>query len=629
MKLENFKKIIAQNSINENQLADVETILTPLTYETYPKTLLYYISNVQPMVKPTALVNSVESYLHGDTDEIYNNTSILKINKLDEKGYTVGDLVEGTKGGAGTILYIDNKTILIKLLSRNSIFVPQESIDGSRITNVYSSKAFARAILSKYTETNNINQISLKFNQNKLEAKTRKIKSKTTMEVIQDLQRLHKENYNDILADMMSSQVRSEMDRELIAYLKSIARFKDNLILSDSISGDIPNILVEITYRIAECVTDICNRTHKPQRGFAIVSPNIANALIPQLVDYNNDDTEVYLGRLGTTRIFQDLGADEDTVIVGFKSDFDDDAGMIFAPYNQTIVKHTDHQGDPILYLYNRYAYTLNPQDLTPDNNNSDFFMQFNVDFDNIPNLGMGSGAPQDIRSAEINWNNDGTAGGVNADQGIGTNFYEFPHQDVSDVEVYVAGFLLTLGKDYVLEDNKVIFFEPPEPFENITFFYTYILVDTEYHSKQENFESDGVNLDYILAYEDIIDVQVFVGGRFMREGADQDYVLNGNKITLTSVSYDGALIKITYKFFRELTRRKENKERIVQIETSDGSNTFTINDTDVEFLKVYISSILLTEIKDYSYDRNTRVIEVFNGINPGETISLHYLINL
>jgi len=655
MKIEDFKAIIEYNSLQENNLADVESILKPITHETYPNTLFYHISNVQPLEKPTGIVNSIESYLTGAEDSLYDETKTLMVEELAGKGYEVGDLVRGNKNGEGTILYMNEKLIVVKLLSQFSDFIPLENIDGKRIKAVYSSKAFTRRVLEGYTSTEKYNNINLKFNQHSLEAKTNKIKAKTSLEVIQDIKKIHNKGFENVISDMMASQIRAEMDRELIAYLKTVARPIDDLVIRN-IEGNTFEKFQHIAFRITRCITDICNKTHKPNRGYAIVSPGIADALIPQLTHYNTNKDEIYLGRIGTVKIYQDYGADEDTVIVGFKSDYDGDAGLIFAPYNQTLVTKTDAHGDPVLFMYNRYAYTINPQDIEPEDNQSDFFMMFSVDLRRTLDWSLGTddggtggsagagvgaggtGSKQLIKCLSINWNGDGA-----------TNFLALDHKEIFDVEIYGSGFLLEYGNDYIIENDTIIFLTMPLDGEYFTIRYCFIIVDSEYRAEQEVFISDGVNTEFTLKYGDVVNIQVYDGGLFQRENSDYTIECNGFSvdspcanddvvekvylkpanpptIKLATESYDGSIIKVAYKRFVELSVLASEYTSYVQLMLGDGEkNIFYVDFDTFEGLAVYNAGMRLTEGEDYNLDKEHLAVIMYQIPTEGQTITFHY----
>lgn len=649
MKLEDFKAIIEHNSLQENNLADVESILKPITHETYPNTLFYYISNVQPLDKPTGIVNSIESYLTGNDESVFDDTRTIMVGDLVEKGYSTGDLVQGSKFGEGTVLYINKEMLVVKLLTPDSIFVPFENIEGKRIKAVYSSKAFTRRVLEGYSTTKEYNNINLRFNQHKLEAITNKIKAKTTLEVIQDIKKIHKKGFENVISAMMSSQIRSEMDRELVNYLKTVARPVDDLIVKD-IEGSTFEKFQHIAFRITRCITDICNKTHKPNRGYAIVSPGIADSLIPHLTHYNTAKDEIYLGRIGTMKIYQDFGADEDVVIVGFKSEYDGDAGLIFAPYNQTLVTKTDSHGDPILFMYNRYAYTINPQDINPEDNQSDFFMMFSVDLRKVNDWSMltdepgtagssgagvgSSGRNQGLKCLNINWNGDGK-----------TNVLPIDHKEIFDVEIYGLGFLLEAGIDYIIENQNIIFLTIPLDGQYFTVKYCFLILDSEYRTEQEVFISDGTNTEFTLRYNDIVKVQVYDSGLYQRENSDYFFeqhdipvfatgeaitrtvpVLNGATIRLATPSYEGAVIKVAYKRFVELSVLAEEWTRYAQLMIADGEkNIFYVDFNEFQNLVIYNAGMRLTEMEDYDVDVENLAVILHTIPTDGQTITFHY----
>lgn len=626
MKKSDFTLIIEKNSLNEvttkGDLSDVESIIAPLTSYTYPNTLLYHISNVQPLLQSTGSVNSLMTYYNGqDSSAVYKNTKVLKVKDLDKKGVKKGDLIQGSKGGQGVVLYIDEIYVLVKLLSEDTPFEVLEAVKGLLITDVYSSKTFTNKFLKHYSDETEqgLNEVSLQFIQQKVEAKTKQIKSKVTIETVQDMFRIHGVNAKDILANMMASQVRSEMDREVIDYIKTVAEPVSDLILKESPNTKLVDIFSEIKYRIYSCLKEIAKGTNRPIKGYAIVSPTIASVLMPELSFVNkNEDDEVYLGDIDTLKIFMDYGAEEDIVIVGYKSEQNDDASLIFAPYNQSVVTKTDEQGDPLIYVYNRYTYVMNPQNEGFENN-SEFFKMFYVDFSCIKNFsyvvgnksGVGIFCPENYREY------------TQYHTGSGTNTYDIEHCNWSDLTVYVEGLFMTEGIDYFVENNQIVFTETPPIDSSVKIKYTFLVVATEYHPTVERYVYDGVAESYTMEHEDIINLQVFVDGLFLNEGADYSLVQNTVTFMFQPRLYDN--INFIYSYHKEFCMPQTAYMPYTQIEVYTGINTFKLEYQNIIKLTVYVEGLFMTEGVDYTYDSENFSVTFVEPLRPEANVNFHY----
>lgn len=68
-----------------------------------------------------------------------------------------------------------------------------------------------------------INEVSMTLEKDQVEAKTRKLRSRWSMEVAQDVDNMHGLNLEEEMMDVMSYEITAEIDRELIAQIRSVA----------------------------------------------------------------------------------------------------------------------------------------------------------------------------------------------------------------------------------------------------------------------------------------------------------------------------------------------------------------------------------------------------------------------
>jgi hypothetical protein len=68
-----------------------------------------------------------------------------------------------------------------------------------------------------------IKEVSMTLEKDQVEAETRKLRSRWSMEVAQDVENMHGLNLEEEMMDVMSYEITAEIDRELIAQIRSVA----------------------------------------------------------------------------------------------------------------------------------------------------------------------------------------------------------------------------------------------------------------------------------------------------------------------------------------------------------------------------------------------------------------------
>lgn len=102
-----------------------------------------------------------------------------------------------------------------------------------KVANTYSNEVSFEKVLKGYTGSHttekgeqlstDMNEIGFNIERQFIEAKTRKLKAKYTMELFQDLKAVHGLNADEELMNMMAMEVESELNREIIDYVNSLA----------------------------------------------------------------------------------------------------------------------------------------------------------------------------------------------------------------------------------------------------------------------------------------------------------------------------------------------------------------------------------------------------------------------
>jgi hypothetical protein len=248
-------------------------------------------------------------------------------------------------------------------------------------------------------------------------AETRALKAGYTMELAQDLKAIHGLDAEAELANILSTEILAEINREVISRIQSEARTAA-LTSGASFDFDTPSSATSsstlgarwggekfqaLAFQIERVANDIGVRTRRGKGNFAIVSPNVASALAAsgylnygEAVKENglNVDAQVntFAGVLnGSTKIYVDPYAvsGDPEVTVGYRGASPYDAGLFYCPYVPlTMVKAVGEEDfQPRIAFKTRYGMVSNPYAITYSSgegndsavSNNPYFQKFDV----------------------------------------------------------------------------------------------------------------------------------------------------------------------------------------------------------------------------------------------------------
>jgi hypothetical protein len=248
-------------------------------------------------------------------------------------------------------------------------------------------------------------------------AETRALKAGYTMELAQDLKAIHGLDAEAELANILSTEILAEINREVISRIQSEARTAA-LTSGASFDFDTPSSATSsstlgarwggekfqaLAFQIERVANDIGVRTRRGKGNFAIVSPNVASALAAsgylnygEAVKENglNVDAQVntFAGVLnGSLKIYVDPYAvsGDPEVTVGYRGASPYDAGLFYCPYVPlTMVKAVGEEDfQPRIAFKTRYGMVSNPYAITYSSgegndsavSNNPYFQKFDV----------------------------------------------------------------------------------------------------------------------------------------------------------------------------------------------------------------------------------------------------------
>lgn len=190
-----------------------------------------------------------------------------------------------------------------------------------------------------------IKDVSISIEKKKVEAKTRKLRSRISIEVLQDIFHMHNVDLQNEILNALAKEISAEIDMEIIEKIESVAE-SSNLDYSTISSGmgtnrsDINNSF--ITYVIDKC-NEIGVSTNHGVGNFVIASPNISTILestssfsFAKADDERAKDGLSFAGHFNGKRLYRNIFWTDDKFLVGYKGRTELDAGIFYLPYIQT-----------------------------------------------------------------------------------------------------------------------------------------------------------------------------------------------------------------------------------------------------------------------------------------------------
>jgi len=347
-------------------------ILIALVRRAMPNLMAYDICGVQPMSGPTGLIFAMKSrYKGGSTSnrEALFNEAETQFSG-DQSGTHDSDDASGfataDSAGAGDV-------------SGDS------SIDSERLTDIFAggmSTSTAEALGSSGGGT--FQEMGFTIEKQTVTAKSRALKAEYSLELAQDLKAIHGLDAETELANILSTEILAEINREVVRTLNSQA--KTGALQTNTAINGIFDVQTDadgrwsvekfkgLILQIEREANVIAKETRRGKGNFMICSSDVASALSASgMLDYapamttslNVDDTgNTFAGVLnGRMRVYIDPYANTDYINVGYKGTNPYDAGVFYCPYVPlTMVRAVGEDTfQPKIGFKTRYGMAANP----------------------------------------------------------------------------------------------------------------------------------------------------------------------------------------------------------------------------------------------------------------------------
>jgi hypothetical protein len=343
-----------------------------------PNLIAYDIAGVQPMNGPTGLIFAMRSrYNNQSGDETFYNEVNSAFSGQDT-GFNLAGF-GSTAAGIGTTNQQGSNPSLLNP-------VTGETVTGTTY-NVGQGMKTGDAENLGSGSGDYFNEMAFSIEKVLVEAKSRALKAGWSLEMAQDLKAIHGLSAEAELANILSSEILAEINREIVRTVYAVAEpgAQNNVATPGVFDLDVDSNgrwSVEkykgLLMQIERDANAIAQRTRRGKGNVIVCSADVASALtMAGVLDYtpalnanlNVDDTgNTFAGVLqGKYRVYIDPYAgnvsNNHYYVVGYKGSSAYDAGLFYCPYVPLQMVRAVGQDDfqPRIGLKTRYGMVANP----------------------------------------------------------------------------------------------------------------------------------------------------------------------------------------------------------------------------------------------------------------------------
>ena len=354
-------------------VAGFDPVLISLIRRSMPNLVAYDLAGVQPMNGPTGLIFAMRSRYtnQSGTEALFDEADTGFSGQNAQGDLGVGAPYAGATGIGSTDQVGSNPGLLGT--EDYSVGTGMNTGDAETLGEVEGTSAFAEMAFSieKVTVT----------------AKSRALKAEYSLELAQDLKAIHGLNAEAELANILSSEILAEINREVI---RTIYKTAEQGAATNVANQGVFDLDVDsngrwsvekfkgLLFQIERDANAIAQRTRRGKGNIILCSADVASALtMAGVLDYtpalnanlNVDDTgNTFAGTLmGKYRVYIDPysanGAAAQYYVAGYKGSSPYDAGMFYCPYVplQMVRAVGENNFQPKIGFKTRYGMVANP----------------------------------------------------------------------------------------------------------------------------------------------------------------------------------------------------------------------------------------------------------------------------
>ena len=356
------------NNTTGAAIQNFDPILISLVRRSLPNLIAYDVCGVQPMTGPTGLIFAMRSRYSTQTgtEAFYNEANTFFSGS--NAAITAAQLAQLTNLtlAANTTETFTSNAAAVSAMTTNQ----GENLGDGAAGNTFQEMAFS---IEKVTVT----------------ARTRALKAEYSMELAQDLKAVHGLDAETELANILSTEILAEINREVIRTIYGVAKLGAQVgtttrgifdLDTDSNGRWMVEKIKGLAFQIEREANTIAKQTRRGKGNIMLCSSDVASALaMAGILDYQSalqgqvnltvDDTgNTFAGTLfGRIKVYIDpyfpAGSTNEFAVVGYKGSNAYDAGLFYCPYVPLQMVRAVDTGtfQPKIGFKTRYGLVSNP----------------------------------------------------------------------------------------------------------------------------------------------------------------------------------------------------------------------------------------------------------------------------
>ena len=357
--------------------AGFDPVLISLIRRSMPNLVAYDLAGVQPMSGPTGLIFAMRSRYtnQSGTEALFNEADTAFSGQSSEGDLTAGFTDVNAGMGTTPAQVGSNPSVLNPVGTGNSLAY---SVGQGMATTDAENLGVGN---------DQFNEMAFSIEKVTVTAKSRALKAEYSLELAQDIKAIHGLNAEAELANILSTEILAEINREVIRTIYKVA--EQGATVNTATAGEFDLDIdsngrwsVEkfkgLLFQIERDANAIAQRTRRGKGNIIMCSADVASALaMAGVLDYtpalnanlNVDDTgNTFAGTLlGKFRVYIDPysanNAANQYYVAGYKGSSPYDAGLFYCPYVplQMVRAVGENTFQPKIGFKTRYGLVANP----------------------------------------------------------------------------------------------------------------------------------------------------------------------------------------------------------------------------------------------------------------------------
>jgi len=365
--------------------AGFDPVLISLIRRSMPQLIAYDIAGVQPMTGPTGLIFAMRTFYGTERRPANGNFREALFNEPNA-GFSGGageDLAEYDPTASGSAVN-DAEGANPGLLNDSPAGTYEQTGDATGMTTATVEG------LNDATDTNEFREMGFSIEKVTVTARARALKAEYSIEMAQDLKAIHGLDAETELANILSTEILAEINREVVRtiYVNAVAGAQNNTANAGIFDLDVDSNgrwSVEkfkgLLFQIERDSNAIGQQTRRGKGNILICSADVASALgMAGVLDYSpalngnnaltgvDDTSSTLVGTLnGKIKVYVDPYsanvADKHFYVSGYKGTSPYDAGLFYCPYVplQQVRAINPNTFQPKIGFKTRYGMVSNP----------------------------------------------------------------------------------------------------------------------------------------------------------------------------------------------------------------------------------------------------------------------------